>query len=172
MSTLYEISAATYLQMVESSINVLDKGAAHFAAQGQPADDMVHKRLHDEMADFHFQVVCISHHSLGALKGLQSGEFRPPSGYPEMDYAGLQAFLADTLEELQNFTPADINGLAGGKLTFKLSEREIPFTNENFILTFSLPNLYFHATTAYDLLRAEGVPLGKMDYLGRLRAGV
>ncbi len=47
---------------------------------------------------------------------------------------------------------------------------EIPFTAENFVLSFSLPNFYFHATTAYDILRMKGVPLGKLDYLGQMRA--
>ena len=48
---------------------------------------------------------------------------------------------------------------------------EIPFTNENFVLGFSIPNLNFHATTAYDLLRMNGVQLSKMDYLGELKMG-
>ena len=52
-----------------------------------------------------------------------------------------------------------------------LCSNEIPFSNENFVLSFSLPNLYFHATTAYDILRMQGVGVGKRDFLGQLRMG-
>ena len=54
-------------------------------------------------------------------------------------------------------------------MVFQLRDRQIPFTAENFVLSFSLPNFYFHATTAYDILRTKGVPLGKRDFLGHLR---
>ncbi len=56
-------------------------------------------------------------------------------------------------------------------MVFKLSDSEVPFTTTNFLLSFSLPNFYFHATTTYDILRMHGVPLGKFDYLGALRVG-
>ncbi len=51
------------------------------------------------------------------------------------------------------------------------SKNELPFTNQNFLLSFSLPNFYFHATTTYDILRMLGVPLGKTDFLGKMKMG-
>ena len=56
-------------------------------------------------------------------------------------------------------------------MIFKIGGNEIPFTTENFVMSFSLPNFYFHATTAYDLLRQKGVPIGKMNFLGPMRMG-
>ena len=56
-------------------------------------------------------------------------------------------------------------------MVFAVGERELPFTNENFLLSFSLPNFYFHATTIYNILREVGVPLGKVDFLGNMRVG-
>jgi hypothetical protein len=53
-----------------------------------------------------------------------------------------------------------------------MGKTELPFTAANFLLSFSLPNFYFHATTGYDLLRAKGVNLGKMDFLGKMRMGI
>ena len=79
--------------------------------------------------------------------------------------------LSDTLDELKAQDADTINALAGGKITFKLGDNEMPFTTENFVMSFSLPNLYFHATTAYDILRMQGVPLGKLDFLGQMRMG-
>jgi hypothetical protein len=89
-----------------------------------------------------------------------------------MDYAGLQKYLADALAALTAMTPDSVNKFEGGKVIFKLGGKEIPFTAENFILSFSLPNLYFHTTTAYDILRTKGVPIGKVDFMGALRAGL
>ena len=57
-------------------------------------------------------------------------------------------------------------------MLFKFGKTELPFTSDEFLLSFSLPNFYFHATTTYSILRQQGVPLGKMDYLGKLRMAV
>ena len=170
-TSLYDLSVGSYLQIVGASVGVLAKGAEHCNENGIDLDAVVTARIHEDMFDFHFQAVCIVHHSLSAIKGIQAGEFAPPSGYPETDYAGLQGLVSDALAELQGIDANDINSLAGGRVTFKIGGNEIPFTNENFILSFSLPNLYFHATTAYDILRMQGVPLGKMDFLGQLKMG-
>jgi hypothetical protein len=72
---------------------------------------------------------------------------------------------------LEAFVPEDINDCAGKHLDLDLQigPRRLAFTSETFILSFSLPNFYFHAVTAYNILRSRGVPLGKRDYEGRLR---
>lgn len=62
-----------------------------------------------------------------------------------------------------------MNALANNDLIFTLGNMELPFQGEDFILSFSLPNFYFHATTAYDMLRIKGTPLGKMDFLSAVR---
>ena len=62
-----------------------------------------------------------------------------------------------------------INSLVGRDMRFETGEMVIPFTAEGFLMSFSLPNFFFHATTAYDVLRMKGLPLGKPDYLGRPR---
>ena len=78
---------------------------------------------------------------------------------------GLQTQLAEVDED-------QINSLAGKTIIFKFSGHEIPFTSENYVQSFALPNLQFHAATAYDILRAQGVRLGKEDFLGKMRIGV
>ena len=67
---------------------------------------------------------------------------------------------------------AEVEALSQKSMVFKLGENELPFTNQNFLLSFSLPNFYFHATTTYDILRMLGVPLGKRDFLGSMKMGV
>ena len=69
------------------------------------------------------------------------------------------------------FDQARVDGITGKTMVFKIGDNELPFTVENFLMSFSTPNLHFHATTTYDILRMNGVPLGKMDYLGAMRMG-
>lgn len=169
-TTLYDLTVGTYTQIVEAATNVLEKGADHFNENGVPLQEVVDSRLYPDMASFHFQVVCITHHSVGALNGITTGEFGTPD-YPETDYAGLQAMTRTTLDTLREMNPDDVNALAGGAVVFKLRGNEIPFTAENFVLSFSLPNFYFHTTTAYDILRSKGVPIGKRNFLGAMKVG-
>jgi hypothetical protein len=70
---------------------------------------------------------------------------------------------------LQALSREEIDVLEGKRVIFRLSSMQIPFFAENFVLSCSLPNRYFHATTAYDILRMAGVPLGKRDFLGQMR---
>jgi hypothetical protein len=169
-ASFYDLTVGTYTQIVEASVGVMQKGADHFAANNVDLDEVVESRLIDDMANFHFQVVCITHHSLEALNAMASGEFLPPN-YEPMGYAALQDLTAGTLEALRGKSEDEVNALADGKLLFKIGGNELPFTNVNFALSFSLPNFYFHATTAYDILRSKGVPLGKIDFLGKMKMG-
>ena len=169
--SFYDASVGTYRQILHSVAGVLEKGAAHAADNGIDTADLVSKRLREDMMPLHFQVVSVAHHSLGALKGMAEGRFSPPSFDLDKDYAGLQALVAETQSGLDTFTEADVEALAAGSMVFALGKREMPFSNQNFLLTFSLPNFYFHATTTYDLLREQGVPLGKMDFLGQMKVG-
>ena len=66
-------------------------------------------------------------------------------------------------------TPEAVNALVGRDVTFKLGDRALPFTAEGFLMSFSLPNFFFHATTAYDILRHKGAPLGKRDFMGKMK---
>lgn len=169
--SLYALTIENYLQALSGVKTILDKGAEYAASRGENPDDLVGLRLCEDMAPVHFQVISVWHHSLGAVNGMRAGLFQPPPKTPDFDYAGLQELVNDTLATLREITPEEINPLADKPMVFRAGEREIPFTMANFALSFSLPNLYFHATTLYDLLRQHGVPLSKMTYLGALRVG-
>ncbi|MEZ5558078.1 MAG: DUF1993 domain-containing protein [Pseudomonadales bacterium] len=168
-SSLYDISVASYLQTVGAVAGFLEKGRAHCEAQGIDLNEIVQMRLYPDMLPFTFQIVSVAHHSLGALKGLQSGKFGPPGAPGDLDFAGLQNLVAETLTALKQATPDAVNSLEGSDVVFEIGDRKMPFTCANFVLSFSLPNLHFHATTAYDMLRIKGVPLGKRDYMGMPR---
>ena len=169
--SFHEVSVGSYLQVLGGVAGVLDKGASHAVEAGLDLQELVMTRLRDDMMPFHFQVVSVAHHSWGAMQGLQKGSFSPPSFDLDKDYAGLQALVAEARDGLAGLDAAKVEVLAEKSIVFKLGKTELPFTNRNFLLSFSLPNFYFHATTTYDILRMLGVPLGKMDFLGPMKVG-
>ena len=170
-TSLYDMSVASYLQILGSVSGILQKAADHAADAGLDLNDIVETQLRPDMFPFRFQVISVWHHSLGAVRGIQAGLFQPPPSLPDLDYAALQGLVTEATTELQALSPEEVNAMAGKDVLFKLTSMQIPFTAENFVLSFSLPNFYFHATTAYDILRMQGVPLGKLDFLGAMRAG-
>ncbi len=165
----HEASVGSYLQILDGVKGVLEKGAAHAEENGIDLQDLVMTRLHEDMMPLHFQLVSVAHHSWGAMQGMQRGTFFPPSFELDKDYAGLQAGVAEARDGLAALDPGEVEALGEKSMVFKLGKTEMPFTNRNFLLSFSLPNFYFHATTGYDILRHRGVPLGKRDFLGAMR---
>ncbi len=166
--SLYDAVVGTYQQIIPALEGVLEKGKAHCEEQGIALDDVVESKLIGDMLPFRFQVVSVAHHSMNALKGAQEGLFGPPKMANE-DYGQLQQLLSEARESISAYSADDVNALVGKEMEFRMGSLSMPFTAENFLLSFSLPNFYFHAATAYDLLRQKGVQIGKQDFLGRVR---
>jgi hypothetical protein len=167
--SLYDMTVTAFLQTLGGVSGFLDRSLRHFKEAGVDPDGVVETRLIGDMLPFRFQVQSVVHHSKGAIDGVRDGRFGPPSGLAQLDYAGLQALVAQARSDLQALTREEVDGLAGREVIFQVGENRLPFTAEGFLGSFSLPNFYFHATTAYDILRMKGAPLGKRDFLGQLR---
>ena len=167
--SLYDVTVASYLQTLGAVAGVMEKGLAHAKENGADLAEIVETRLCGDMLPFRFQIVSVAHHSRGAMAAAKNGVFVPPSGRPDLDFAALQSLVSDARNELSGLTPDAVNALVGCDVAFKLGERTLPFTAEGFLMSFSLPNFFFHATTAYDILRHKGAPLGKRDFMGRLK---
>jgi hypothetical protein len=167
--SLYDLSVASYRQTLTGVAGFMDRGLDHCRETGLDPNEIVETRLYGDMLPFRFQIWSVAHHSVGAIEGVKKGVFTPPPQLPELDYAGLQKVVADARATLDGMTAAEVDALAGGDLVFQFRDFKMPFTAEGFLLSFSLPNFYFHATTAYDILRSKGVPLGKRDFMGPLR---
>ncbi len=80
-----------------------------------------------------------------------------------------EARSATRARRCRKLSRESVDALQGKDVVFQFGDRKMPFTAENFLLSFSLPNFYFHATTAYDMLRMKGVPIGKRDFMGMPR---
>jgi len=167
-TSLYDATVGCFTQTLGAVAGFLDKGLAHCTEKGLDPAELIETRLYPDMAPFRFQVFCVGHHSLGAIEGVKAGAFYPPQ-LPPLDYAGLQKLVADARDALAKVTPDEVNALEGHDVIFHLGQNKMPFLVEGFLLSFSLPNFYFHATTAYDILRSQGAPLGKRDFLGPMR---
>jgi hypothetical protein len=167
-ASLYEATAARFEQTLTALTSVLAKGREHCAAQDINLDGVLNSRLYPDMLPLSFQVVSSAHHSAGALAAARSGEFAPPPRPDDVDYAALETCMADALAAVQSFKASELHELEDNDLVFRLGKNELPFKVGDFLLSFSIPNFFFHATTTYDLLRMQGVPIGKRDFLGRM----
>lgn len=166
--SLYDATVAPFLQILGATSGVLERSLGHFKEKGIDPAQAVETRLAPDMLPLRFQIISVAHHSRGAMAAAKSGLFTPPDGKQQLDYAALRALVSDAHKELSTLTPDAVNALAGHDVTFKVGDRTLPFTAEGFLMSFSLPNFFFHATTAYDILRHKGAPIGKRDFIGRL----
>ena len=167
--SLYDACVPNFLQIVGAVEGFLGKGAAHFKEKGIDPNSVVDAKLADDMLPFSFQVRSVANHSIGAIRGTKAGQFAPGGPAPAVDYAGLQKLMGETHQALQALKPDEVNACEGKDVLFSVRDIKLTFTAEGFLQTFSLPNFFFHATTAYDILRHKGVPVGKRDFLGKMR---
>jgi hypothetical protein len=164
--SFYDISIPVFLRGLGQLSHILDKGLAHAQATGIDPGTLVEARLAPDMLTLAGQVQRASDASkLGAARvaGIKAPGFEDN----ETRYEELQARVAKTVDFLKQIERAQIDGAEHRPVVLKVREHEIEFTAERYLLQFALPNFFFHVTTAYDVLRHRGVPIGKLDYLGR-----
>jgi hypothetical protein len=166
---LYAATVETYAQLLGGVAGLLDKAEAWCAETGKPPADVIQARLAPDMFPFSYQVKSTVAHSIGAIEGVRRGVFKPDLAPPPETFAELKAGVAGAIAALGAVAPEEVESFVGRDMRFEFGERRIEFTAENFLLSFSLPNFYFHATTTYDILRWKGLAIGKKDYTGRLR---
>jgi uncharacterized protein len=167
--SLYDASVTVYLQTLGAASRFLERAATHCRDNQTELAEIVETRLFPDMLPFRFQVQSIVAHSVGTIEAIKAGTFKPSGHDTRHDYASLQTLVQEARQSLEKETPEDINAREGAEVIFQAGEHVLRFSAVNFVSSFSLPNFHFHATTAYDILRSRGVPLGKRDYLGKLR---
>ena len=123
------------------------------------------------MAPFWFQIECVDNYSVWGLDAIEHGSFNPPKLVGPIPFKELQSRIAKTEAMLAAFNPEEVNSWSGKKLNMRIhtNPETSAFNSETYLLSFLLPNFYFHAVTAYDILRTRGVPVGKSDFEGHLR---
>ena len=167
--SLYAAVVPSYQQILEAVSGLLVKAESFCAEKGIAPPELIQARLAPDMLPFAYQVKSTAVHSLGAIEGVRKGVFSPDMTPPPETFAALKTRIGDTIAALRTIDAAEVEAFVGRDMRFSFGERTMDFTAENFLLSFSQPNFYFHATTAYDILRMKGVQLGKRDFNGRVR---
>ena len=167
--SLYDATASGYIQTLGAVAGFLEKARGYCRATGLDPEALVESRIHPGMRPLRFQIVSVVHHSQGAIEGVKVGRFAPPPDRGPLNFESLHALVVDARSAIEQLDPGQVNDLQGRDVVFEVRDFKREFTVEGFLLSFSIPNFHFHATTAYDILRSHGVPIGKGDYLGHLR---
>jgi hypothetical protein len=162
--SLYDISIPTYRRGLQNLASFLDKAEAHAASQGADLATYTALRLAPDMHPFTSQVQLASDAAKGGAARL-AGVTAPPMPDTETTFPELKARIAATIAFLDTITKEQVDARHAATIDLPLPGRTLTFTAPDFLMQFSLANFLFHVTTAYALLRAKGVPLGKMDFL-------
>lgn len=168
--SLYDAVVPSHLQLLDALDQILVKAKSFCVAHDMPEAEMIDARLAADMFPLGYQVKSCAVHATGAIEGARTGSFSPDSSEWPTDFDGLRALLQRASAALRALDRNTVDRLTGTDMNIVAGERKLPFNSANFLLSFSQPNFYFHATTAYAILRAQGVNLGKRDFLGVLRA--
>lgn len=157
------------LQTLGTCDHLIGKAESWCGDAARSHDEVIGGRIHPEMLPFAYQVKSVAAHTAGAIEGVRAGVFSPELTPPPASFDGLREAIGKARTALEQLSEAEMEDFIGQPMRFEFKEARLPFTAENFLLSFSQPNFYFHAATAYNILRMMGVPVGKRDFLGRMR---
>lgn len=164
--TMYHASVPYFLRMLGNLKAILQKGAAHAAARKFDPAVLFNGRLAPDMLPLVRQVQIASDNAKGAAARL-AGVEPPKMADDETTYAQLTERIDKTIAFLKTLKPEQIDGSEGREVVLKFPNQVFTFKGQAYLMHFAIPNFTFHVTTAYAILRHNGVELGKADFLGR-----
>lgn len=162
---MYQASVPVFIRMLRNLKGLLEKGAAHAVAKKFDASVLVNARLAPDMFALARQVQIVSDTAKGCPSRL-AGVDIPKYEDTEVTIPELIERIDKTITFLKTFKPEQIDGSEDKAIVLKTPRGDLNFNGQNYLLNFVLPNLYFHITTTYNILRHNGVEIGKMDYIG------
>jgi len=165
--SMYQASVPIFTQVLAALGNVMGKAEVYAAAKKFDPAVLIAARLAPDMLPLGRQVQLASDFAKGAAARL-SGSDIPSWPDTEKTFAELQGRIKRTLDYIQAFKPEAIDGSEARDVAVKVAGRELTFKGQPYLLQFVMPNFYFHATTAYAILRHNGVELGKRDFMGNV----
>jgi len=160
---MYAVSVGVFTRQLTNLLAQLEKAEAFAAERKFKVETLVNQRLIWDMAPLSFQIQNATDHAKGAAARL-SGREVPSWPDDEKTYEDLKNRVRKALEYLSTFAPADIDGSETKQITLKRGGQDVVMTGEEYLLGRAQQNFWFHVTTAYNILRADGVPIGKSDF--------
>lgn len=163
--TMYAASVPVFVQFLKGLSSVLDKAEAHCAAKKSDPLALTSARLIADMFPVARQVQIACDFAKGVTARLAGVEV-PSWEDTEKSIPELKARIQKTIAFVEGFKPAQIDGTEGREISIKIGGNPMMFKGQTYLLMFGLPNFYFHTAAAYSILRANGVDIGKRDFMG------
>jgi len=163
--TTYDQLVTVFTQMLGALDKVLTKAEADAEARKIDPSVFTNGRLAPDMLPLTRQIQIMTDQAKGGASRL-AGQEPPKWSDEEKTFADLHARVAKTIAHLKTFKPADFDGAETRSIELKFPNATLQFKGKDYFLSFVVPNFYFHYTTAYAILRHNGVPIGKQDFLG------
>ncbi len=162
--SMYQASSPRFINSLRNLSVILDKAKTHVETKKIEPTALIAARLYPDMYPFARQVQIACDNAKGAVARL-AGVEAPKHEDTEQTFDELKARIAKTIAFIETVSPAQIDGTEDKDISMKLGPREVRWNGMQYLLGFVAPNFYFHVTTAYDILRHNGVELGKRDYI-------
>ena len=163
--SMYQASVPRFVNILGNLSNILDKAQAHVDAKKLDPATLTTYRLFPDMLPMTKQIQIACDTAKGVVARLAGVEI-PVYEDNEKTLVDLKARVAKTIAFIQTLTPGQIDGTEDKEIVIKRGDKETRYRGMQFLLGHALPNFYFHVTTAYNILRHNGIEIGKRDYLG------
>ena len=163
--SMYQISLPIFVRQLNGLAGCMKKVQAVYAEKKYDESALLSCRFYPDMFSFAKQVQIATDHARNCaalLAGLEAPKYEDN----ETSLAQLIARVEKTIAYLKTIKPEQVDGAEGKTVIVKMRDREMNFTGLELLQNRSMPNFYFHTTTAYDLIRHNGVEIGKRDFMG------
>lgn len=164
--SMYAASVPVFKQMLGSLSDLLDKAETHVTEKKIDPNALLQGRLFPDMFPFMRQIMIATDFAKGACARLAGVEV-PKYEDTEQSFSDLKARLAKTLAFLDTLSPSDIDGSEERDISTSAGPNSKSFKGQRYLLQYALPQFFFHATTAYAILRHNGIEVGKKDFMGK-----
>ena len=164
--SMYQASVPVFIRTLNNLVGILEKGAKYAETKKIDPSVLINSRLFPDMFPLSRQIQIasdIAKRGVAQLAGMEAPQFEDT----ETTFPELIDRIQKTISYLDTFKPEQIDGSEEKTITLKMRDNTLSFQGMPFLLYFVLPNVYFHVTTAYDILRHCGVEVGKQDFLGQ-----
>lgn len=162
--SMHAISAPVFTRMLNNISSILSKAEQQAKVKGYDPSVLLNDRLAPDMFTLTRQIQIATDHAKGCMARL-AGKTPEALEDTETTFAQLQARITKVLGIVESFTPEQLEGSENREITIKIPTGELKFSGLDYVTSWAMPNFYFHATTAYAILRHNGIELGKKDFL-------
>ena len=164
--SIYQASVPVYVRQLGALSSILDKAAAYASQRKIDPGVLIQARLYPDMLPLARQVQIACGHAIRGSARLSGAE---PMSLEDKasSFDDLKALIAKTLEFVRGVDAKKMDGMEDREITFPIGDNKMTLKGSEYLLHFSMPNFYFHVTTAYDILRHNGLEIGKDDFMGQ-----